>query len=98
MARAAGTNFSLTILVLLLLPNCAHKAQHGEFLVNLLEEGGMMHHNQRVGPELVLVREPTGAVLPLPPPSQSLGELLPLLAPAGLVGHFQDSKRANWLK
>ena len=58
----------------------------------------MMHYNQRVGPELALVREPMGVVLPLPPPPQSLGELLSLLAAAGLVGPFQPSKRANWLK
>ena len=57
-----------------------------------------MHHNQRAGPELALFREPTGVVLPLPPPPQSLGELLPLLAPAGLVGHFQTSKWTNLLK
>ena len=40
MARAAGTNFSLAILVLLLLPNYAGKAKGGELPVNLLEEGG----------------------------------------------------------
>ena len=39
-ARAAGTNFSLAILVLLLLPNYAGKAKGGELPVNLLEEGG----------------------------------------------------------
>lgn len=39
-----------------------------------------------------------GAVLPPPPPPQALGELLSFLAAAGLVGHFQASKRANWLK
>ena len=58
----------------------------------------MMHYNQRAGPELALVREPMGVVLPLPPPPQSLGELLSLLAAAGLIGPFQPSKRANWLK
>ena len=58
----------------------------------------MMHYNQRAGPELALVRKSTGVVLPPPPLPQSLGELLSLLAPAGLVGHFQASKRANWLK
>ena len=57
-----------------------------------------MHYNQRVGPELALVRKFTAMVLPPPPPPQSLGELLSLLAPAGLVGHLQASKRANWLK
>ena len=58
-----------------------------------------MHYNQRAGPELALVRKSTGVVLPPPPPPpQSLGELLSLLAPPGLVGHFQASKRANWLK
>ena len=40
-AWAAGTNFSLAILVLLLLPNCVHKEQGGEFPVNLLGEGGV---------------------------------------------------------
>ena len=35
-AWAAGINFSLAILVLLLLPNCVHEAQRGEFPVNLL--------------------------------------------------------------
>ena len=30
-AWAAGTNFSLAILVLLLLPNCVHEEQGGEF-------------------------------------------------------------------
>ena len=59
----------------------------------------MMHYNQRAGPELALVRDPTGMVLtPPPPPPQSLGELLSLLAAAGLIGHFQASKRENWLK
>ena len=57
-----------------------------------------MHYNQRAGPELALVREPMGVVLPLPPPPQSLGELLSLLAAAGLIGLFQASKRVNWLK
>ena len=57
-----------------------------------------MHYKQRVGPELALVRKPTAMVLPPPPPPQSLGELLPLLAPAGLVGHFQTSKWTNLLK
>ena len=50
-----------------------------------------MHYNQRVGPELALVRKSMGVVLPPPPPPQSLGELLSLLAPAGLVGHFQTA-------
>ena len=59
----------------------------------------MMHYNQRAGPELALVRDPTGMVLTLPPPPpQSLGELLSLLAAAGLIGPFQPSKRANWFK
>lgn len=31
--------FQLCFLVLLLLPNCAHEEQGGEFLVNLLGEG-----------------------------------------------------------
>ena len=57
-----------------------------------------MHYKQRAGPELALVRKSTGVVLPPPPPPQSLGELLPLLAPAGLVGHFQTSKWTNLLK
>ena len=59
----------------------------------------MMHYNQRAGPELALVRDPTGMVLtPPPPPPQSLGELLSLLAAAGLISHFQANKRANWLR
>ena len=78
MARAAGTNFSLAILVLLLLPNCVHKVHGGEFLVNLLGEGGDDELYPESGTRAALIREPTGAVLTPPPPPQSLGELLSL--------------------
>ena len=57
-ARAAGTNFSLAILVLLLLRNCVHEAQGGELPVNLLGEGRADALYPKSGTELPWLESP----------------------------------------